>query len=117
MEKITIICSVAAEFRSGEEVFLVGPAELNLIIQAPAWIQKTLLFGWLLEEGTLKAVTPVNQKQLENDPIQAMKADNNSTEAKVEKSRAPRKSKTEPKAKTEQKAETEMQASEGTEAD
>ena len=76
MDTITIICAVAAMFKNKDgEVFKVTPAQRGVIVQAPAWIQKTLLFEMLASDGSLKFVTPYNRVQVENEPLLGLNAE------------------------------------------
>lgn len=78
MGTITIICSVAAEFRSadGSMKYTVDAKKRNLVISdAPAWIVDTLMFKGLAADGSLKYVTPANKIQVENEPTIGLAAD------------------------------------------
>ena len=77
MANLTILCAVAAEFTNPEsgEVFRVKPHERNAILSAPAWIEKCEMFKWLVEDGTIKAVTSVNRIQAENEPTLGLNAE------------------------------------------
>lgn len=92
MANLTILCAVAAEFTNPEtgEKFRVKPHDRNAILSAPAWIEKTDLFGWLVQDGTIKAVTSVNRVQAENEPGLGLNAEGKAVKpaAKVTKSKA-----------------------------
>ena len=92
MGNITIICSVAAEFPNpnGEKPFIVGRKDLNLILSAPEWIEKTAMFKMLAADGSLKAVTSANKVQAENNPTVGLGADG---KAILDKPKATRKTK------------------------
>ena len=78
MGNITIICSVAAEFRSadGSMKYTVDAKKRNLVLSdAPAWIVDTLMFKGLAADGSLKYVTPANKIQVENEPTIGLAAD------------------------------------------
>ena len=75
-EKITVLCAVAADFEGpGGMKYSIGRKDLNIILEAPAWIEKTLMFKWLAADGSLKAVTSANRVLAENSPTVGMGAD------------------------------------------
>lgn len=88
---ITIICAVAAEFEDHGKKYVVQNNDRNIVLTAPAWIAKTLMFKWLAEDGSLKYVTPVNRIQVENNPTVGLNAEGKAevkaeaTEATAEK--------------------------------
>lgn len=77
MDKFLMICSVAADFGPYRgEFFRVRPQDIGLMLMAPVWIQDTLLFKWLVNDGSIKiANSKDEQKQLENDPLEGLAAD------------------------------------------
>lgn len=109
MGNITIICSVAAEFPNpnGERPFLVGRRDLNMILSAPEWIEKTAMFKLLAADGSLKAVTSANRVQAENNPTVGIGADGKAIQEKPKAARKPRTKKEEPKEEPEEKVDTE----------
>ena len=74
-DKITILCSVAADFESDGQRYSITRNDLNLIKEAPAWIEGTLMFKLLAKDGSLKAVTSANRVQAENAPTVGIGAD------------------------------------------
>ena len=62
---LSIVCHVAAEFRdrTGRTVFTVPPSDTARILQAPEEIQEDPLFRLLSGDGTLQAVTSVEEKR------------------------------------------------------
>ena len=98
MDTITIICSVAAEFpnpNKGDRNYLIGRKELNLILQAPAWIENTAMFKLLAADGSLKAVTSANRVQAENNPTIGVGADGKAIDVEKPKAGRGRKAKAE----------------------
>ena len=91
MDKITIICAVAVEFTppAGEKKYCITRKDIGLVLQAPSWIQNTLTFKWLVNDGSLKYVNSSNRVQMENDPLFGMTAEGKAykpeTEAAKEK--------------------------------
>ena len=75
---LTIVCHVAAEFRdrTGRTVFAVSPSDTARILQAPEEIQEDPLFRLLSGDGTLQAVTSLEEKRrLESDPLAGIDAE------------------------------------------
>jgi len=73
---MTIICSVSAEFENPEGgKFIVTGKERGVIKQAPDWIANTLLFKWLVKDGSIKFVTKSNRITAENDPLAGLNAE------------------------------------------
>ena len=73
---MTIICSVAADFVNSEGgKFSVTGRELGVIKEAPDWIKDTLIFKWLVNDGSLKFVTKDNRIKAENDPLAGLNAE------------------------------------------
>jgi len=73
---MTIICHVAADFvNSDGEKFSVTAKDRNLIKDAPEWIKDTLLFKWLVGDGSIKFVTKSNKIEAENDPTALVDAE------------------------------------------
>lgn len=90
MDNITIVCSVAAEFttgKGGREVFMIRPSDRNLIMTAPAWIEKTLLFRMLVQDGSMRYVTRENRVQMENEPTTGIQADGKAAAEEQEESK------------------------------
>lgn len=76
MDKFMMICYVAADFpsRTGE-VFSVRPKQIGTFIEAPVWVKETLMFKWLLADGSIKvAEENISMKQGENDPMEGIAA-------------------------------------------
>ena len=84
---ITIISAVAVAFEDHGQKYEVRREDLNIVLTAPAWIAKTLMFKWLAEDGSLKYVTPANRIQVENNPTVGLNAEGKAeaTEATAEK--------------------------------
>ena len=82
MDKILIICYVAADFGPYcGEVFKITPSMLGVFVEAPAWIQKTLMFKWLVNDGSLKvAEKHISKKDGENDPLKGVSAEGKAEE-------------------------------------
>lgn len=76
MDTFLMICYVAADFSSGTgEIFKVTPRMIGVFVEAPSWIKKTLLFKWLVNDGSIKvAEETISKKQGENDPMQGVSA-------------------------------------------
>lgn len=85
MDTFLMICYVCADFiGKGGELFSVTPRDLGNFIQAPSWIKKTVLFTWLVNDGSIKvALDTKEQKKLENDPLEGVNAEGKD-EAKAE---------------------------------
>ncbi len=85
---LTIVCHVAAEFRdrTGRKVFAVSPSDTARILQAPEEIQEDPLFRLLSGDGTLQAVTSVEEKRrLESDPLAGIDAEGKKISRKAPK--------------------------------
>lgn len=85
---LTIVCHVAAEFRdrTGRTVFAVSPSDTARILQAPEEIQEDPLFRLLSGDGTLQAVTSVEEKRrLESDPLAGIDAEGKKISRKAPK--------------------------------
>ena len=103
---MTIICSVAADFVNTDGArFSVNGKELGVIKEAPEWIKDTLIFKWLVNDGSLKFVTRDNRIKAENDPLAGLDAEGKAIRPENEKGvDTPKKSETEqPKRKTTRK--------------
>ena len=77
MDTFLMICYVAADFsnRMGD-TFRVTPAQIGTFVEAPTWVKDTLLFSWLVKDGTVKvAEKTISKKQGENDPMEGVAAD------------------------------------------
>lgn len=77
MDTFLMICYVAADFGPYKgEIFRVTPDKLGIFIQAPAWIKETLMFKWLLQDGSIKiGLDKEEQKKLENDPMEGISSE------------------------------------------
>lgn len=77
MDTFLMICYVAADFGPYKgEIFRVTPDKLGIFIQAPAWIKKTIMYKWLLSDGSIViSAGKEQQKQLENDPMEGVNAE------------------------------------------
>ena len=76
-DNMLILSRVCADFhnRKGELVHRVTPANRLTFHEAPEAIREDPLFRLLVEEGALEAaVTPVEKKQLEADPLKGADA-------------------------------------------
>ena len=83
---MTIICAVAADFvNSDGDIYSVKGKEIGLIKEAPEWIANTLMFKWLVKDGTLKFVTKENRIQAENDPLAGLNAEGKAIASEDEK--------------------------------
>jgi len=82
MDKFLMICYVSAEFGPFKgEVFRVTPDKIGIFIEAPAWIKETIMFRWLLADGSIKvAEQQITMKQGENDPMKGVAADGRAEE-------------------------------------
>ena len=72
-----ILSRVCAEFRdrSGAVIYRVTPETRLTFREAPEAIRQDPLFELLIREGSLEAsMTPVQQKQLENSPLEGADA-------------------------------------------
>ena len=76
MEKFLMICYVAADFGPYDgDMFRVTPTMIGTFIEAPVWVKDTLLFKWLIKDGSIKvAEEQITKKQGENDPMEGMAA-------------------------------------------
>ena len=74
MKKFLMICYVSADFGPHNgAVFHVGPEKIGVFIEAPEWIKETLMFRWLLKDGSIKiAEEQISMKQGENDPMKGI---------------------------------------------
>ena len=76
-DDMLILSRVCADFhnKKGELVHRVTPANRLTFHEAPEAIREDPLFRLLVEEGALEAaVTPVEKKQLEADPLKGADA-------------------------------------------
>lgn len=81
MKNILIICYVAAEFVLNGQRFSVTPGKIGCFIEAPAWIRDTIMFKWLVKDGSLKVSNEhITKKQGENDPMKGMSAEGKTME-------------------------------------
>ena len=81
MNKFLMICYVAALFTQGELKFEITAGMRGTFIEAPEWIKDTLLFKWLLSDGSIKvAEEQISKKQGENDPMKGMSAEGKNEE-------------------------------------
>lgn len=81
MKKILIICYVAAEFVLNGERFSVTPNKIGTFIEAPEWIRDTVMFKWLVKDGSLKVSNEhITKKQGENDPMKGVSAEGKAEE-------------------------------------
>jgi len=72
-----MICYVAADFGPMDgQMFSVKANQIGTFIEAPGWIRNTLMFRWLVNDGSIKvADEQISRKQGENDPMKGMGAD------------------------------------------
>ena len=77
MDKFLMICYVSADFGPKDgAVFHVSPSQIGVFIEAPVWIKDTLMFRWLLNDGSIKVSDEqISKKQGENDPMKGMSAE------------------------------------------
>ncbi len=96
MDKFLMICAVAADFGPYDgEIFSVKAKDIGIMIQAPAWIKNTLMYKWLLEDGSITvADNKVAQKKMENDPLGGLTAEGKKEEPVIIGSEEPVKVKT-----------------------
>ena len=81
---LTLICYVAADFidpKTRETIFRITKEMRGLIIQAPEAIQQDPLYGWLVEDGSIRVVDKKEAKVLENDPMKDITAEGRSVTA------------------------------------
>jgi len=76
MDTFLMICYVAATFGPWNGLtFSIKPNNIGMFVEAPAWIKETLMFKWLLKDGSIKvADETITRKQGENDPMEGMSA-------------------------------------------
>ena len=77
MDTFLMVCYVCADFvgKSGE-FFSVKSKDLGTFVQAPAWIKETIMFKWLLADGSIKiGLEKAEQKKLENNPMEGITAE------------------------------------------
>ena len=94
-----ILSRVCAQFHNaqGETLFSVTPAMRNIFTEAPETIREDPLFDLLAADGSMEvAVTAVQKKLLENDPMKGTDASGKKAEA--EKTDMPVRTKTRGKA-------------------
>lgn len=80
MDKFLMICYVCADFvgKNGE-LFRITPENLGVFVEAPAWIKKTIIYTWLVNDGSIKtALDTKEQKKLENDPMEGITSEGKS---------------------------------------
>ena len=74
-----ILSKVSAKFfhpKDASVTYMIGPHDLLVLRDAPDWIADTMLYKWMLADGTIEVVNlTATQKQLENDPVQGAYAD------------------------------------------
>ena len=77
MDKFLMICYVCADFASRNgDVFRIRPNNLGTFVEAPEWVKDTLLFSWLVKDGSIKvADEQITRKQGENDPLKGITAE------------------------------------------
>ena len=77
MDKFLMICYVCADFGPyNGELVRITPENKGIFVEAPAWIKRTLIYKWLLEDGSIKvADVQITRKQGENDPMKGIGAD------------------------------------------
>ena len=82
-DKFLMICYVAADFGPVEGMrFKITPDMRGNFIEAPAWIKDTLLYKWLLKDGSIVvADKQISKKQGENDPMVGISAEGKSISA------------------------------------
>ena len=75
MEKFLMICYVAADFVLNGEVFSIRASQIGTFVEAPIWVKDTLMFKWLVADGSLKvADETISKKKGENDPMEGIAA-------------------------------------------
>ena len=77
MDKFLMICYVSAVFGPNYgEVFTIKPSQIGIFVEAPVWIKETLMYKWLLKDGSIKvAEEQITKKQGENDPLEGVSAE------------------------------------------
>lgn len=77
MDKFLMICYVAADFVSPRgDIFRITPDKIGVFVEAPGWVQNTLLFKMLVKDGSIKVGEQRAEiKKLENDPMEGIGAD------------------------------------------
>ncbi len=92
MNEITIICSVAIDFKGPDgQKFRIKAEDRFGVMRAPAWIMDTNEFKWASQDGSLKFVTPANKVQAENEPTLGLTAEGKAVKEPAE-TEAPRRS-------------------------
>jgi len=86
MDKFLMICYVCADFGPyNGELFRITPENKGVFVEAPGWVRKTLIFKWLVNDGSIKvADEQISRKQGENDPMEGISAEGKSVEASEE---------------------------------
>lgn len=75
MDKFLMICYVAADFVFRGEVFSIKANQIGTFVEAPIWVKETLMFKWLVNDGSIKvADETISKKQGENDPMEGIAA-------------------------------------------
>lgn len=94
-----MLCYVAADFLSSKgDRFRIEAKDIGNFVMAPAWIKDTLMYKWLLADGSIvTGQTGKEQKRLENDPMEGVTAEGKAEEATEEKPKATRRKKGEAK--------------------
>ena len=77
MDKFLMICYVCADFGPYRgEMFRITPDKIGIFVEAPGWIMDTVMFKWLVRDGSIKvADKQISRKEGENDPMKGMGAD------------------------------------------
>lgn len=118
MDTFLMICYVCADFvgKTGE-IFQITTKELGIFVHAPAWIKETIMYKWLLNDGSIKVgLDKEGQKRLENDPMQGVSAEGKDeavTEAAEAEEEAPEEVAEEEAPKTAPKKTTKSKKGEG----
>ncbi len=81
-----IIPYVCAEFhdRSGNVIHRITPAMRGTMVEVPDAIRQDILFGMLVQDGSIKTPeTKAQKKMLEQDPMAGVTADGRSEQARA----------------------------------
>ena len=82
MDKFLMICYVCADFGPvNGELFRITPENKGIFVEAPAWIKNTIIYKWLVADGSIKvADEQISKKQGENDPMKGISAEGKAVE-------------------------------------
>lgn len=75
--KFLMICKVCADFGPyNGEMFRITPDKRGVFVEAPMWVKSTLMFKWLLNDGSITVAESSSvKKKEENDPMEGISAE------------------------------------------